>query len=165
MTNGAVMHDFDLAYVAHRTPTRVRLRIPSRYNDAEFFGGLQRQLRASDGIVRVEENAVTASLVIVSRGGFDWSSLRLTDLGLAVAYGATLSSGAVGPLRITTTLKPANAALSSAAPNRLSEADLVAQLAPLIFARNPAVAFAQWTGETILKSLFRCLLTPKAQSA
>ena len=158
------MHEFDLAYVAHRTPTRVRLRIPSRQKDVEFFADLARQLRAAEGIVSVEENAVTSSIVIVSWNGFDWSSVSLADFGLAVAYGA-LSPGVGGALRASTSLSPASPAYQFTALNRGSEAELVAQLAPLIFAREPTVALTQWTCETILKLLFRCLLSPKAQSA
>jgi hypothetical protein len=160
------MQDLDLAYVAHRTPTRVRLRVPSRHNDAEFFAGLGHQLRAWDGIVSVEENAVTSSLVIISQRGFDWSTLRLADFGLAVAYGAAVApSATTGALRVSTNLKPLGATCPLTAPDRLSDGDLVAQLAPLVFAREPALALTQWTVETVLKSMFRCLLAPKAQNA
>jgi Heavy metal associated domain 2 len=71
------------AYIAHRTPQRVRLRIPSRRHDAGFFTRLVAALRDAPGVQELRVNPRTASALIVAAPG-----ARLGEiLGEAAAQG------------------------------------------------------------------------------
>ncbi|HEX9461099.1 MAG TPA: hypothetical protein VGB82_00745 [Alphaproteobacteria bacterium] len=52
------------AFVAHLTPGRVRLRIPERRNDDEFFVAVRQRVGGWPGIEEVRVNPLTASVLI-----------------------------------------------------------------------------------------------------
>lgn len=53
------------AYVVHRLPGRLRLRIPSRRGDRRYFSAVETRLRnASDQTANIVANPYTASLLI-----------------------------------------------------------------------------------------------------
>jgi hypothetical protein len=54
-----------VAHIAHMVLGRVRIRIPSRRGDAEYFASLQQSLIAFPAIVDLRANPNTGSLVIV----------------------------------------------------------------------------------------------------
>lgn len=56
------------AYLAHRTPGRVRLRLPERRGDIGFFADLARRLADCEGVARVETNPRTGSVLIMHTG-------------------------------------------------------------------------------------------------
>jgi hypothetical protein len=59
------------AHVVHRTTNRLRLKIPGHKQDAAFFAGLRQELLAQRGIVSVDVNPLTASVLIVHDGSLD----------------------------------------------------------------------------------------------
>jgi hypothetical protein len=79
------MQRFDLAFVAHRTPTRMRIRIPGRRGDDAFFDGLKRQLLDWRGVLEVETSSITCGIVINHARDCEWSRRRLAQLGLICA--------------------------------------------------------------------------------
>jgi hypothetical protein len=89
------MQELCPGYIVHRTPRRLRLQVPSRRHESSFFAALQRRLSACEGIVAVEANPVTASIVINHVRGFDFASLSFPAFGLAVDAGpmSSLASG------------------------------------------------------------------------
>jgi hypothetical protein len=52
------------AFIAHRLPGRIRLRIPSRKGDSRYFLDLERGLRSCPGVKAVSVNPVTASVLV-----------------------------------------------------------------------------------------------------
>jgi hypothetical protein len=151
------MQDLDLAYIVHRTPTRVRIRIPSRRNDADFLAFLSRQLRAVEGIASVEGNASTASVVIKSERDFDWARLWVSDFSLAVASSPGVAASAGVGLRVSATLAaarlPGQVGVSEYGSGRADLSEFVVQLAPLVLTREPASALLHWMVQAVLKSL------------
>lgn len=59
------------ACIAHRTAGRLRLKVPGRRHDAAFFADLERELVAQPGIVSVQANPMTASILVVHDGTLD----------------------------------------------------------------------------------------------
>jgi len=62
------------AHIVHRTPQRLRIRIPSKRGDSDYFAGLQSVLLEAGGAEWVEVNPLTASVLIVSSAGVDASA-------------------------------------------------------------------------------------------
>ena len=59
------------AYVTHMTAERLRIKIPLRRQDADFFTALRGSLSKIEGIELVEVNPVTASVLITHRTTMD----------------------------------------------------------------------------------------------
>lgn len=53
------------AFVCHKTSNRLRVRIPARRRNTEYFTALEKDLITVEGIERVIANPVTASLLLV----------------------------------------------------------------------------------------------------
>lgn len=52
------------ARITHEIPGRMRMRIASRKGDHQFFSALKDRLAALDGIVNVETNSLTGSILL-----------------------------------------------------------------------------------------------------
>lgn len=59
------------AYVVHRTANRLRLKVPGHRHDKAFFAGLRQELLEHCGIISVEVNPLTESVLIVHDGTLD----------------------------------------------------------------------------------------------
>jgi hypothetical protein len=59
------------AHITHRTANRLRIRIPSRKGDSEFFSRVQSVCLQRGDVDRVEVNPLTASVLIVASGGVE----------------------------------------------------------------------------------------------
>jgi copper chaperone CopZ len=57
------------ARITHRTPERLRLKIPSRKGDYPYFDSLRRQLSNLPGVKSVEVNPMTGSLLFLLEPG------------------------------------------------------------------------------------------------
>jgi hypothetical protein len=62
--------------VVHRTPQRIRVKIPQWQRQDDNFAGLQRALERRPDVVYVRVNALAASIVIHCRDGFEIASVR-----------------------------------------------------------------------------------------
>lgn len=54
-----------LAHISHRTRGRVRIKIPSRKGDREYFTGLKERFSGFEGIKTIEVNALTGSMLVI----------------------------------------------------------------------------------------------------
>jgi hypothetical protein len=52
-------------YISHRSSGRVRLKVPTRKGDKEFFARLEKELSGLEGIISVTSNPLTASALIL----------------------------------------------------------------------------------------------------
>jgi hypothetical protein len=155
------MQAFEIAHVAHQTPRRLRLRIPARRNDAPFFAWLERELLARPGVAQVECSPLAASVAITGERALDWSSLRLTGLGLAL-----VESGPSAALASPHEDRQADGARGGL--RRVSNADfdlagVMVQVAAIGIARQPIVALLQWLAEALLRALLRELFTAEVE--
>jgi hypothetical protein len=57
--------DLPEAYLVHRTPGRLRLKIPSRKGDISYFASLGKQLSGLDGVDKVMVNPLTGSALFI----------------------------------------------------------------------------------------------------
>jgi hypothetical protein len=57
------------AFVVHRTPTRLRIKIPERQMQDAYFAALRRALLQHADVLAVQTNALAASVVIECRDG------------------------------------------------------------------------------------------------
>jgi len=57
-----------IAKISHQTPERLRLKIPSRKGDSEYFLALKDQFTKANGVERLETNPATSSILIIHRG-------------------------------------------------------------------------------------------------
>lgn len=71
------------AYVVHHIPGRIRLRVPSRRDDLEFFRNVEHRLQACPGVSRMYSNPETASILVYYEGELPELLLHATDAGLA----------------------------------------------------------------------------------
>jgi hypothetical protein len=78
------MYPKSRAFIVHRTPGRLRMKIPERQRQVSYFTALQRILVDHPQVVSVEVRPLTASVVINCRPGFDLSMLRNRFIGLDV---------------------------------------------------------------------------------
>jgi hypothetical protein len=53
------------AYATHRTPKRLRLKVPTRKKDAAYFSLIQEELLDLEGVEKVEVNPTTGSILII----------------------------------------------------------------------------------------------------
>jgi hypothetical protein len=78
------MHAQTRAFVVHRTPTRIRIKIPDRQRQQAYFAALERVLIQHPNILRVESNPLTASVIIESREAFELTPQQRQFLGLEI---------------------------------------------------------------------------------
>jgi hypothetical protein len=76
------MHAQTPALVVHRTPTRIRIKIPNRRRQQTYFAALERVLAEHPDIFRVHLNPLTAGVIIECRKGFDLTAQHRRFLGL-----------------------------------------------------------------------------------
>ena len=61
------MADLAEAVIAHVSRGRVRLKVPEKKHDADFFRALEGQLAGFPGVEKVEANPVTGSVLVLHR--------------------------------------------------------------------------------------------------
>jgi hypothetical protein len=76
------MHAQTQAFIVHRTPTRIRIKIPKRRRQPAYFAALERVLGKHPDVVRVHSNPLTAGVIIECRKGFDLTAQHRRFLGL-----------------------------------------------------------------------------------
>ena len=89
--SGTMQTGISQAYVVHRTASRMRLRIPGRRLDQAYFERLKQRLIRSLGVMAVEINPLTASVLIEHSSNFKLASFGA--LGIALAIGEPGAGG------------------------------------------------------------------------
>ncbi len=75
--------------MVHRTPQRMRIKIPRWKRQDHDFAVLQRALERCPGVVSVRVNALVASVVIHCRDEFEIMSVRPCFVGLELVLPAS----------------------------------------------------------------------------
>ena len=77
------------AFVVHRTPQRIRIKIPRWERQDHDFAVLQRALERCPGVVSVRVNALVDSVVIHCHDEFEITSVRHCFVGLELVVPAS----------------------------------------------------------------------------
>lgn len=80
------------AHIAHRTPERLRIRIPGKKGDAAYFQSLEKLCGTISGIRSAEANPLTGSLLFILEPGAEpplAEIARKLDIRLRPGAGAT----------------------------------------------------------------------------
>ncbi|TGQ39636.1 HMA2 domain-containing protein [Mesorhizobium sp. M00.F.Ca.ET.216.01.1.1] len=143
------MHLQKTARVIHRTPGRLRIKIPAARNQVAFFANLQRELLGAEGISSVTVNPTAASLVIRH-------DRRVDPLAVCrgIPYLAVESS--VYPPVVT------NHRADATSARELDLVFLLAKLLPLVFARHPAAQLAEVLAEPVLRAVVGTMMRPQS---
>jgi hypothetical protein len=80
------------AYITHRTGQRLRIRIPAKKGDSEYFSRIHSGLMQLGSVDRVEVNPLTGSVLIVASAGLE----KVYDVFLAREW-FTLSQSSAAP--------------------------------------------------------------------
>src|SRR5215470_3284185 len=91
------------AFVVHRTPHRIRIKIPRWERQDCYFAALQRVLERRPGVVSVRVNALVASIVIHCRDGFEIASVRHCFDGLELVLPGSISLASLWTRQIAPT--------------------------------------------------------------
>jgi hypothetical protein len=75
------------AFVVHRTPHRIRIKIPQWQRQDDNFAVLRRALESRPGVLCVRVNPLAASIVINCSDGFEIASVRDCFAGLELFLG------------------------------------------------------------------------------
>lgn len=79
------------AYIVHHIPGRLRLRVPDRRNDTEFFQEVSTRLSACDSVREVVVNPVTAGILVYYEG--DLPTLLMEAMGAGLMELANVKLG------------------------------------------------------------------------
>jgi hypothetical protein len=163
------MREFDVAEVAHFTPTRLRLRVPGRRHDAAFFAKIVQEIESKWALIRAEANPLTGSVTLSSRHRLDWSSVDLATYGLAVVN-ATADQTPAQALAVSLPASsgvPATRVHFRTAPTSADAglATLGVQLVSALLSGRPLAALLQWVTERLLQSLLSHLLVSQGLRA
>jgi hypothetical protein len=86
----------EASYVAHECRGRLRLRVPHRRGEVEFFRTLAARVAAAAGVVGVDANPATGTILILHVLGGDGVREKLAAAGgLAITAGPVLRRRAV----------------------------------------------------------------------
>jgi hypothetical protein len=73
------VHEAPVAFVSHKTGSRIRLKVPSRKKDYAFFASLAEKVSAVAGISAVETSPLTAGILLMHSSDPD----RVVDMVMA----------------------------------------------------------------------------------
>lgn len=141
------MHAQTRAFVVHRTPTRIRIKIPQRRRQQAYFAALERVLFEHPDVVRVHSNPLTAGVIIECRKGFDLTAQHCRFLGLQMleTKGALPTSGCPVPMA-----RPSDG-IDGPLPT-LALASGALKLIVAITTKQVAVQLVEWVVDAIIQA-------------
>jgi hypothetical protein len=145
--------------VVHRTPQRIRIKIPRWERQDHDFAALQRALERCPGVVCVRVNALVGSVVIQCRDEFEITSVRHCFAGLELVLPA--SGPPAGPW--ARQIAPAQC-IHNHSPRAISLVGLVVRLTILIATRRFDALIRELILEAAVQALVRQLYRKLMQS-
>jgi hypothetical protein len=163
------------AYVAHRTPTRIRFKLAAQRNDRAFFRSLELRLSQLTGVRSVEANPATGSVLITHEEGLDIGQLRQPFLdcwAAAIQPPAPVERGSsvvpFRPIAQQSSVGVTSAIERPAARARRSDVDLAAiivDVGMMAVTRQPPTRLIEWVATTVLRAAIEAARRPRAQYA
>jgi hypothetical protein len=139
------------AHVAHRTPGRLRLKIPAARDNSAFFAALQDKLRDAEGIRNVTVSPAAASLVILHDRGVD-----------PLAACRNMPALAIAPCAVHTPAVRSDRAVGNVGIGG-EAVMLLVKLLPFAFARHPLAQLAEVLAEPVLRVVVQALTNPRSE--
>jgi hypothetical protein len=137
------------AFIVHRTPCRLRIKIPERQRQLSYFTALQRILVSQPHVLSVEVNPLAASVVINCRPGFDLSTLHNRFIGLQVLPPPNAGSAARQVCRRAVEL---NAAIRAFSGGDVGLASFIIKLVIAIATKQVGAQLIEWAAEALVQA-------------
>jgi hypothetical protein len=145
------------AFVVHRTPQRIRIKIPRWERQDDDFAALRRALGKCCGVVCVRVNALAASVVIYCDDEFEIATVRHCFVGVELVLPAS------GPGPWARQIASAQR-VHDHSTRAISLVGLVVKLAIAIAMRRPDVLLKELILEAVVQALMRQLYRKRMQS-
>jgi hypothetical protein len=114
------------AYLAHRAPGRLRLRIPERRGDADYFRRVAEALAGHAGVSAVEVSAVTAGVLVRHAGSLSVAEVsRCGRVAGLFDLDPGLAAGVPAVRQVAAQLRAIDVALRGASRNEADVRSLV----------------------------------------
>jgi hypothetical protein len=136
------------AYIVHCTPKRLRIKIPARRCQDAFFSDLAWRLSQYAGVIKVEGNPLTASLLIAHNGSFDVSTLRHPSLGLDL-----VDCDGPRPRQVSQRLADCDRASRASLGGEINLASALVRLAFAAITGQLGVQLLEWCAEGFVRVL------------
>lgn len=133
------MHAQSRAFVVHRTPTRVRIKIPKRRRQQVYFESLERVLHQHPDVLQVHSNPLTAGVIIECRKGFELTVQHRRFLGLEMEPDGILRANSWSGYDA----RPSER-IDLLSPGTLTFAALILKLVVAITTRQVSVQLIEW---------------------
>jgi hypothetical protein len=141
------MHAQTRAFVVHRTPTRIRIKIPKRRGEQAYFAALERVLGEHPDVLRVHVNPLTAGVIIECRKGFDLTAQHRRFLGLEILEPKGIAPASSWP---GYEARPNDAI--DALPAALTFASVTLKLIVAITTKQVAVQLIEWVIDAFVQA-------------
>lgn len=148
------------AFVVHRTPQRIRIKIPQWERQDDNFAALRRALEKCPAVVCVRVNALAASIVIHFDHEFEVASVRHFFAGLELVLPACGPPGGPWARQIA----PAQR-IHDHSTGAISLAGLLVKLTIAIAMRRPDILIKELILEAAVQALVRQLYWKRMRSA
>jgi hypothetical protein len=147
------------AFVVHRTPQRIRIKVPRWERQDHDFAALQRALQRCSGVVCVRVNALVGSVVIHCRDEFEITSVRHCFAGLELVLPASGPPDGPWARQIAPTQR-----IHDHSPRAISLVGLVVKLTIAIATRRLDALIRELILEAAVQALVRQLYRKRMQS-
>jgi hypothetical protein len=137
------------AFIVHRTPTRLRIKIPGRQRQVSYFTALQRVLVSHPKVLNVEVNPLTAGVVINCRPGFDLSTWDNRFIGLEVLPPPKADSPA---RRVCSRAAVLDNGIRAFSGGEMGLASFIIKLVIAIATKQVGVQLIEWGAEALVRA-------------
>ena len=137
------------AYIVHRIPGRLRIKIPAARHQHSFLANLQQRLIAADGVIDVTVNAAAASITILHDRHID----PLADSGYVSEIVAAPAITRFHAQPCPHCGAGAGARTREGSGSDFDLVSIVAKLLPLVLPKHPLAQVAEIFAEPVLRAL------------
>lgn len=139
------------AHIAHSTPGRIRIVIPSKRHCANFFARLECHALSAEGVRHVRSRPAAASIVIHHEPGSNCLAVCAMILDLDLA---SRDRGANAPVTaMLVSLRVANHRIHQLTGGQFDLAWLLARALLFIVGKHPVARFVELVAEPLLRLL------------
>lgn len=112
------MHDQPLAFVSHKTRSRIRLKIPSKRKDHAFFAYIAEKMSSVEGVSSVEAYPLTGSILLLHSSDPD-RIIEMASVAGGLRFARNAGSRTNLHRRVSETFKGIDIALRDVTANEL----------------------------------------------
>jgi hypothetical protein len=112
------VHEQPLAFVSHKTRSRIRLKVPSKKKDHAFFTSLAEKMSSVEGVSAVEAYPLTGSILLLHSSDPD-RVIETASAAGGIRFGRHAGTRTNLHRRVTETFEGIDVALRDATANEL----------------------------------------------